>query len=332
MTLLKRHPPYAQGLCRLQLSPPFLVEEKSKRVRAEMANLLIHPMLNNSRGLQTDKSYLEKLDLSEAARVNEQVTQIEKQGTTDVSSIFKNKIVARALEKGNQSLLNGFNEILPNIIPFSEHTFVHICPTCKCSKSPKLLLPYLERDLVIPVLGIPYPSYPTNFAETILSFPHISFHEYTEARKTVLKQRKEKLMSVSEVSSSERKCRSYVNSQFKNKTENRWWNEEIETFFANLEPYFYPDCNTINRLSEFLERKKFQKVDDTFKLGFLINMFRDSQAFSLVPQIGINQVDQLKMYSEFENGELNFDVTDIKSSIMSGLKLSYNPELPIDPI
>jgi hypothetical protein len=274
---------------------------------------------------------LQHLDLSESTRVDEKIEEIRKERNPKVTSLFKSEIVAKALEKGNQSVINGFSEILPNIVPFSDHVFVQICPHCKCTKAPQLLLPYLKRDMVIPVLGVPYSEYPKEFAETVLSFPHVSFQEYSEGRNYVLRQRNQRLMPSEEISSIERKCQLFVDRQFSNKDEIQWWHEHVTTIFANMEPFFYPDNEILRNLSTFLKEKSLQKIDHVFQLSCIVNIFRDSQVFSLVPQIEIEQVDELKLVSQYEDGELNFDVTDIKNSIMGGLKLSYNPKLPIEP-
>ena len=138
-------------------------------------------------------------------------------------------------------------------------------------------------------------------------------------------------MPSSQVKTYRTKIHSFVDRNYSNGAEQKWWHDEMGTFFANIAPYSYPDCNIIEELLSALKKNDSNKIDNIRDLSYFINTYRVSQAFSFVPQLSINELDELKQFSTYENGQLNYDVGEIKNAIMNGLKLSYNPKLPIEP-
>lgn len=277
-----------------------------------------------------DKTFLKKLDASEFSRVEEKAEEVRKETSLQITSLFRSEVVAKTLEKGNQAFINGFEqEILPNTIPFSDRVFLEICPACKCVKSPELLTPYLERGLVVPILGAFYQNYSPRFIESILGYPHISRFEFDGGRILTFQRTVAKLMSETEVTTLEKKCNSLIQNLPLNRERKLWETHRLETVFINLQPYFYPDNKILHKLSKSLEERNSSKFTRLFILSHVIYSFRNSQVFSFIPQVRIEHVGTLKLLNKREYGGVKFDISDIRRFIMTGLKLSYDLSLPL---
>jgi hypothetical protein len=88
---------------------------------------------------QLDKALLEKMDNEDVNRIKE-IDSKNLDNTSSISSFFNSKVVRKDLASGSQVYVGGFNEsILPNALAFSDHTFVELCPTCRCVQTPSLL-------------------------------------------------------------------------------------------------------------------------------------------------------------------------------------------------
>ncbi len=121
----------------------------------------------------------EKLDKELRHRMDELAVRFTQKGEDIVlPDVFENKYVLQAM-KTSKVILPSYDirEILANF-PFAEALCVAICPHCGCVGKRKDLLKLLERQAITPILFGSYSSYPIEFVNDILSFPHASFHEF----------------------------------------------------------------------------------------------------------------------------------------------------------
>ena len=275
---------------------------------------------------------MEKLDYSEQTRTEEKTREIRKDISLSVLSIFKNSSVAKAFERPNQFIIQGFDrEILPNMVPFSDKIVAEICPTCSCTRSPNLLLPYLERKLVIPVLGASYSFYPPNFIEAIYGYPHLSAEEFHAARELAWGRTSAQLFSKNQSLSL---IKQYWGLAKKNRIAYEGYEEgtsDIGTVLTNMQPFLHEDNGIIEELDETLRKRDQSKFQKILYLSYLIRGLRTSQVFNLIPQLKISQLESLESlrYHE-EYGETGFEVADARDSIMKGLRLSYDPSVPLE--
>jgi hypothetical protein len=277
-----------------------------------------------------NKAFLKKLDASEFSRVKEKTDELRERESLQINSLFRSDIAAKTLEKGNQAFVNGFDQkILPNAVPFSDRVFLEICPFCECVRCPELLTPYLEKGLVVPILGAHYRYYAPRFIESILGYPYISSFEFDSARMLTFQRTTAKLMSKTEVTTLEKKCNSLIQSLPINKKQKLWESDKLEIIFINLQPYFYPDNKILQKLFKSLEEKSARSFNRLFLLSHVVYSFRNSQVFSFIPQVEIQQLDTLKLLNQREYGRAKFDISDIRDFIMTGLKLSYDPSIPL---
>jgi hypothetical protein len=272
-----------------------------------------------------DRGFLKKLDESEQSRL-EELEKFSKEEKLGSISLFKSDIVAKTLEKGKQVLVTGFNaDILPNTIPFSERVFVEVCPTCKCVKSPSLLTPYLERDLVVPVLDSNYADYTPSFIESILGFPHVSAMEYYDVRKLLLEQTSMSLVSRKEVTIIEEKCDQFM----RNFPENSFEGRLASTILANMLPVYTSDMELLLQLIKAMEKRDTKSLSTLYDVSTVVGKFRCSQVFPFIPQVKVGQFEDLKMIPQNYRG-LAFDYSDIRDTIMAGLKIAYDTSVPLE--
>jgi len=276
---------------------------------------------------QVDKAFLEKLEASEEARLHEAFQDSSKKDSS-ITTFFKSDDVRKTLEKGSQAFICGFNEeLLPSIIPFSDRVLVEVCPKCKCVKRPDLLKPYLERQLVIPVLGDSYTNYPPEFVESIQGYPYVSYPEFYDIRSFAIRRGLAQLLSEAEVEGIRNACDQLMKHLPSNYIERS--QDAVDTVFCNLQPYLSSDLHPLLNLVESLKKKDLNDVDRIFHISHIVSAFRSGQVFSLIPQMRIRQLNYLDL-TPLEFGELASEVPDVKASIMSGLRISYDTSIPLE--
>jgi hypothetical protein len=274
-----------------------------------------------------DKAFLEKLETSENARLS---VLFREAGEEDqpITSFFKSDTVKKTLEKGNQAIMSGFDrESLPMALPFSDRVLVEVCPTCECVKSPGLLEPYLERGLVIPVLGDVYTYFPPEFVESIIGYPYIAYTEFYGIRNFAIRRTVSQLMPKKEISAMAKICLELAKGI--RKLHGGTMYNEVDTVFYNLQPFLSSDIQLILDLMNALKKKNFGEIFRAVHISHIISAFRNSQVFSLIPQVGIRQLDFLDLIPQ-EYEELAFNAPDIRNFIMNGLKISYDPSIPVE--
>ena len=267
-----------------------------------------------------DKSPMEKLDKSESSRID--ALKHSKDGA-DPISCFRSDIVQAVIRAGSQAFVEGFaSPILPNTIPFGDRTFVEICPTCTCVKSPNLLLPYLERDLVVPVLDSEYKGYSPHFIDEVLRYPHISAYEFYGIRNIALRN-KNRTASDAEIAAIKRSC-------FKANEKNSVVRESrLDTIVSNLEPYYLEDLPFLLNVLQNLQKKQRKLLDLQMYLSHLVAAFRCSEAFSFTPQVTLDDLSILGWIPQEHKG-VHFDLADVRETIMNGLKISYDSSIPLE--
>ncbi len=273
-----------------------------------------------------DKADLEALDKSE----NERLAEIGKKYERDqlpVFSHFKDKIVKQTLGMGNQVFMSGFyRDMLPATVPFSDRVFVQICNSCECSKAPNLLMPYLERGLIVPVLNNDFALYRPDFIDAITQFPFISAAEFFEIRKFELKREsKMALASQREIEAIERKC---YNSSKNFPNISNELERTLASIFNDLQPFYSSDIDILLNLMEGLDKKNASEINRIYDLSSIIGAFRTSQVLPFTPQVLVKPSTLKAIPREYKG--ITFDSCSLEDEIMTGLKISYNPSVGLE--
>lgn len=119
---------------------------------------------------------LRRIDQKEKARVLTLEKELKKKKTINTADAFDSETIPRWLEEKPISSSNAFlanDVVLPlNCVLFSK-VLLSICPRCECVANPELLKPYLDRELVLPILTSNMQGYSAKFARMITQYPYI---------------------------------------------------------------------------------------------------------------------------------------------------------------
>jgi len=67
-----------------------------------------------------------------------------------------------------------------------------------------------------------------------------------------------------------------------------------------------------------------------FSMSSCVGLFRTAQAFSAVPQIGMKDYTTLETLAKrMPEFKIDFDIAEIRSSVLRGLRLAYDPAIPV---
>jgi hypothetical protein len=123
------------------------------------------------------KGYLTHVSKDEWARVDA-IVESSSSRKQAVRGLFRNKSVSRSFESGTRSLVHGYEaQVLPSVGLFYDVVLLDVCPSCSCVVKPALLEPFLERNLVVPMLRADYEKYPVEFAERPMVCSRMSLNE-----------------------------------------------------------------------------------------------------------------------------------------------------------
>ena len=82
-------------------------------------------------------------------------------------------------------------------------------------------------------------------------------------------------------------------------------------------------------LIQTISKRELGHFYELDRLCTLTAILRCSQAFSFIPQVKMEELSVLQSIPSEYRG-VHFDVADVRDTIMNGLKISYNPSIPIE--
>jgi hypothetical protein len=278
-----------------------------------------------------NKQYLKKLDKAEDARVASALNnqKIRDPDDLDFEPIFRNETVFKEIGGGGNPILAGYNHsILPSVSMFYDRILLQVCQACPCAKQPNLIEPYLERGLVIPILPGSYVYYPPDFVDTILRYPHISSAEF-EIFRTYSLFRQENTYICPHCRERERTKylpalnRLLPGSEFK---------AQISSALIDASPFLPSELVLVDEMRRQLAAKDKRRLLAVLSLIRSVGFFRTAQAFSAIPQVSLSEVERLEKASKVDPEAITgeYEIMDIRNSVLNGLRLAYNPAIPVD--
>jgi len=280
-----------------------------------------------------NKEYLKKLDVSEKTRCGEFFERYLKEGKLDESGLFRYK-VAPKLKDRKLAFIGEFNrEVLLAATPFYPTTILEICPFCKCVRDPTLLEPFLEKNRIIPMLTSEYNTFRKDFIDVILRYPHVSPYEYNCYRATMLLSKVEATgvcgHCIDKYYKKTAKFIENLNLPQTKKSALKW--EFDHSFMAGLDPYLLPEADLLFMYERALKQKDFTKVNQITNTAEETHKLRSAQAFSAIPQLSGEEVGAVqKLISSYPELKVDYDITYVRKSVMSQLKLSYSPTMSVE--
>ncbi len=214
----------------------------------------------------------EELDKELRQRIDELgVKCIEKGEDIALSDVFENKYVIRAMEVPKVILPTyDLKKILANF-PFAEALFVAVCPECDCVGNRSDLLKLLERQAVTVILFGSYASYPIEFVNDILRFPHISFYEFRFFRFV-------SLISSTEIAACEH-CVEVRRKKLFPLCRNREYSELLNRCFVDLDPYVEHDLKLLDTMANALRNDDQEVIFQLRNPVAAIRDLRSAQAY-----------------------------------------------------
>jgi len=284
------------------------------------------------------KKYLERLNKSEFDRVIAAYRNAIKTGKLENKDFFRNREVLPVLFGRRNPYMSGFHgDVLPSTTIFGDSTVLSICEGCACVKKPELLEPYLERNMVLPVLMASYQYYSKDFIDLILSYPHVSCAEYVFFKRLHLMTLSEEYIKKGYICPH---CAEKEKEEIKLALEKGRFPVKIKsilkkklewTAFPNLEPYLYPDYLLLSELAHSLGKKDLQRFQQIVSMTECIKILRTAQSFSLIPQIDYDSLETVqKLLQNRKELEIDYDIIDVRNSVLKGFNLSYSPSIPIE--
>lgn len=278
-----------------------------------------------------NKQFLTRLSRSEIARVREVLRTHQR--SLDLRLLFRDVSLYDAVETGSRTYLGGYDSrVLPSVGLFYDHVLLEICPLCNCVAEPRLLEPFLERKLAIPVLRAPYEEYSAEFAEIVLQYPHLSSAEFSSFRNLCLQYEQGATSWVCDhcVGQFKRKCVSAAES-FPNAKAKARLRKIVADVFSDLYPFGHHEALLVQELESTLTKGDLSATLQVLSLAGCVEWFRTAQAYSAVPQISLDKLEAVdRAIKKNPLLERRYDITEINQSVLQGLRLSYNPSIPLE--
>jgi hypothetical protein len=290
--------------------------------------------------LTVEKEYYRRLDKSEKNRC----TEIYKRFVTDedlefnqlAPELFRSEVAPKLGEK-QLALVGGFDqESILTATPFYPKIIVQICPYCKCNKNPALLEPYLEKDRIIPILSSEYQKYDDNFADLILRYPHLSLYEYKTYRDISLFSKVAKGGIVEArcphcVNTYEKDVKRFIEKLDLNSDTKTLLNVSFDNFLGALSPFLDPEAGLFSSFESALKENNITKINQVLATGEQVYKLRSAQSFSAIPQLSGTEINTAnKLISAYPELKTKYEISYARGSVLNQLKLSYNPEMPVE--
>lgn len=251
------------------------------------------------------------------------------------TEVFGSKAIPRILEDTPLAYWNSFsdaNPMLPLDCLLFSKTIVMICPKCDCSINPELLKPYLERELIVPLLTHRLSDYRDDFSELIIQYPYVSFDTHSFVKIIDLFKR-----CPSETAHCEH-CFDKITEQIKRKLLEIPKGEEFvnmldDAVFPNLYPDFQLEAHILTEIREAVEQKNLALLKPLGAKSELLETLRYAQAFGAIPQT--NQEVLVDIIKILERIGISMDrefLEEIRNRELtaSALNLDYNPKISVD--
>jgi hypothetical protein len=272
------------------------------------------------------RGYLTRLSKDEWARVDA-IVESSSSRKQAVRGLFRNKSVSRSFESGTRSLVHGYEaQVLPSVGLFYDVVLLDVCPSCDCVVKPALLEPFLERNLVVPMLRADYEKYPVEFAETVLRYPHLSSAERFSFRDLRLEtgacphcqeDRKKKVIST-------------ARKTLRDPTAIAWIKWLTKGLFDYLQPFGDPEDLLVQELENRIGQRDLTGARRVIPLIDAVEWFRTAEAYSSVPQVSFERAHEIdRLLKQHPELSRPYDIAGVNESILNGLRLSYSPSIPL---
>lgn len=279
-----------------------------------------------------DKREEEKCErLWQALQSGENITSLE---------IFESKSVANMLEEEPLSIQPSFRETsvaLPmNCLLFSK-ILVTICPMCSCSGNPKLLRPYLEREMVLPILTFPLQHYNADFANLIIKYPYIGAETYLfvkEAHAFTSPLGRKSYMCPHCFGEDCEKILKRLSETIRDKKKAESAIEYLkDVTFPYLTPTLDQESQILQEIQAAVDGKRLDLLYPLTRKASLLETLRMSQAFEAIPHVAHEDLSNIAETTRKIGLSLDTEIAKQiaeRELVVKALNIDYDPAMPLE--
>lgn len=275
----------------------------------------------------------EQIDKKEDKRIDDLWDSFHSDEKITNADVFDNETIPMILKEKPLAFLDSFrtaNPRLPLNCLLFPRTLVEICPGCDCSEEPELVKPYLENELVLPLLTHNLAHYPREFSELIIQYPYVGVQSYSFFVASKFIEEGSVLLCSH--------CFDEMCDKILKKLLETYRDEEKADLLKNV---VFPDLSLacreelqiLNEVKDAVVRKNLEFIDPLTHKASLLNALRTAQAFKAIPQV--DQEDLTNIMNTLGEFKVSIDQEIIQETlekewVIQALNLDYHPKLSIE--
>jgi hypothetical protein len=285
------------------------------------------------------KGLYKRLDEEEGKRLDEAADAIESGKTVELPDIFGNEIMPKMLEEKPLLLLSSLNktdlELPANCLTYSK-VLGEVCPGCDCTKNPELIKPYLEREMVLPILLAPLAEYKSAFADLVIQYPYIGSQTLDFLRMARLLSADEGKGALCPTCFDER-CKEIL-KRVSIVSKDRKLADKLKTYlddvvFPNLSPADYNEVKILEGIADAVTQNSLTKLQPLSDQAEVLFNLRNAEIFEATPEVNHDDLLNISQALRDTDYSQNFDFSKEilgKAWMVKALRIDYDPKMPIE--
>jgi len=285
------------------------------------------------------KRIFRKIDEEEEKRIDGIWERVEKAETEKVTfsltEVFDSETTGKILGERPLSIIESFHKgevVLPVNCLLFPRTLVIICPECDCNKDSELIKPYLEREMIVPVLSYPLQDYRTDFADLIIQYPYVGTRTFSFLREIksqnegeicehCFNERRDGILEILSKISADKKLLDEIREYLEDRV------------FPNLFPALDHERQILKELENVVSQGNLEPLPSLGRKSGVLRKLRAAQAFNAVPEVGRRDLSNISENAQ-RMGVLSdpeiIEQIEGKKLALRALNIDYNPKAPVE--
>lgn len=281
------------------------------------------------------KGHFLRIDKKERARLSKLEIELRRKNSVSLTEVFDSEEIPSFLEQQPLSHRDAFRSsdvtIPLNCVIFAKTVF-NICPGCECVRNPKLLLPYLERELILPVLYGPLSAYREEFAKTVIQYPYVSSYAHDFMKLYAFKD--SPVLCPHCFSKEWKEIARGVARMSMGKAEERALLFSLQHIaLPSLEPPYQAESAVIDEIRQSVRLRNVSITKRLVSKADVLGRLRDSSVYQAIPSVSQDDLSRILDMSRNFGLQLESDVAqqmEDSAWIMRSLNLEYNPAMSVE--
>lgn len=286
------------------------------------------------------KNARERIDKRERERINKVSQAFDDGKHVTWPEVFDSEVIPKILLEQPFSFIEGFYEedvLLPVNCLLFPRILVTICIHCDCNNNPELIKPYLERQMILPILNSPLSYFKPDFADLIAQYPYIGAETFRFLKYVQLVTSEEAQRGSLCPHCFDEHCEGILKKISKINLDPKKTNYAkglLEgTTFPSLSPTYPQEFQILREIEDVIDKKNIELLYPLTNKAIVLHTLRSSQIFNAIPQV--SQKDLSNIAEILRKIELPLDPTIIdqieeKRWAAEALNIDYNPKMPVE--